>query len=469
MILIPRLKFSTASGGALGGRVRLVEHSPLGSCDLTVPTSPGDTPGAIVAAFDAMFQAPGIPGPHPACPSRHNARDATPHGGDSLIFVLATGLTICVDDPGVGFLVAPEEICFTDSDCDDGNPCTQDACLAAARTCDHRPVQNGTPCQDGNACTREDFCRDGVCGVPVICDDQDPCTIDHCDTATGECRFTPLVCNDGNECTADACVARLGGCLFSPLTGQTCDDGEACTSGDTCVQGPAGGPPSCQGSPVLCGDDDPCTLGVCDPNTGLCLVSPLQCDDGNICTRDVCDPGAGGCVFVPATGDPCSDGDRCTLNDRCVQDATGAIRCVGTPLVCDDQDRCTADACSPDTGLCDHPAIALQEVTPVQASRSILLEWSPTPDATHWNTYRGTIPAKMLGSRLPGSVYDHVCYESDDAAGDGATTAIDAGIPAEGTAYYYDFTGEGFCGEGPLGLASSGLIRPMLVPCPTPP
>ncbi|MGH6690005.1 MAG: hypothetical protein ACREF4_04910, partial [Gammaproteobacteria bacterium] len=113
--------------------------------------------------------------------------------------------------------------------------------------------------------------------------------------------------------------------------------------------------------------------------------------------------------------------------------------------------------------------VAMLEIDPVKFQNALLLEWSPTPDATHWNTYRGTIPATLLGSRPPGSEYDHLCYESDDAHGDGATRAVDASAPPRGTAFYYDVTGEGSCGEGPLGRRSSGTVRPNASPCPTPP
>jgi hypothetical protein len=82
---------------------------------------------------------------------------------------------------------------------------------------------------------------------------------------------------------------------------------------------------------------------------------------------------------------------------------------------------------------------------------------------------RGTIPNNLLGSRLPGSVYDQVCFESADAFTDGATLTTDAAIPALGTAFYYFITGEGACGESDLHHASSGAVVPNTSPCPTPP
>jgi len=59
----------------------------------------------------------------------------------------------------------------------------------------------------------------------------------------------------------------------------------------------------------------------------------------------------------------------------------------------------------------------------------------PTPDATHWSTYRGTIPGSLLGSRPAGSNYDQICFESADAFNDGTTASSDAASPPSGTAY----------------------------------
>ena len=59
-------------------------------------------------------------------------------------------------DFGVG--TAP---CASAADCDDGNPCTDDTCVAGS--CQH--VDNSAPCDDGDACTVGDQCTLGVCGA----------------------------------------------------------------------------------------------------------------------------------------------------------------------------------------------------------------------------------------------------------------------------------------------------------------
>ncbi len=202
-----------------------------------------------------------------------------------------------------------------------------------------------------------------------------------------------------------------------------------------------------------------------DPDCRADLCAGKVCDDSNVCTDDRCDPATGNCVFTNNTA-PCDDGLLCTVNDACV----GGVCVSGNPVHCDDGNVCTTDSCDSGTGQCVFLPIPLPlEVGRLDFTDIRTLIWDPSPNATHWNSYRGTIPSRGLGSRLPGSVYDHTCYESGDAASDGATLSIDPSTPPLGTAFYYDATGENACAEGPLGSSSSGAVRPNTAPCPTPP
>lgn len=250
----------------------------------------------------------------------------------------------------------------------------------------------------------------------------------------GKCTLCPRppACDDGNECTTDGCHAATGECTHTNRAG-SCEEGNACTTGDTCVDG------TCVGGP------------------------PAVCDDSNPCSDDSCEA-PGGCVHVPNI-EPCDDGNPCTTSDMCqFGNCAGGI-----PVDCEDGLDCTLDTCDTGSGLCTRYTYPVQEVPEVTFATNLTLEWMATADATHWNTYRGTIPARGLGSRLPASVYDHLCWESDDSHGDGATLATDASAPPMGTAYYYDITAESACTEGPLGADSSGTFRPKPFPCPTPP
>ena len=72
------------------------------------------------------------------------------------------------------------------------------------------------------------------CGTAADCNDGAPCTDDACDSVVGCLHsFNTSACDDGNECTADACV--LGMCSGTPLTdGTSCALG-ACQAG-TCTE-----------------------------------------------------------------------------------------------------------------------------------------------------------------------------------------------------------------------------------------
>ncbi|MBM4394083.1 MAG: hypothetical protein FJ087_00155 [Deltaproteobacteria bacterium] len=274
--------------------------------------------------------------------------------------------------------------------CDDGNACTDDSCSPAAG-CVSTP--NSLPCDDRNECTSNDRCEGGGClgGEPVRCEDGNVCTEDRCDPVWG-CTFKPadrpcedgnpctagdrclggtcvpggiIACNDANPCTTDSCQSGKG-CVFHLTAGQ-CDDGDACTEGDRCLDG------QCRGTdPKDCSDDNPCTVERCLPGSGCvwepvdhpcddkdpCTLGdgcsgggcrsgpPLVCDDANPCTADACTGGQ--CVFQPEPGPvPCEDGNACTTGDFCQ-----AGYCTpGRPVRCGDEiDPCVRGSCSPALG-----------------------------------------------------------------------------------------------------------------------
>jgi len=53
---------------------------------------------------------------------------------------------------------------------------------------------------------------DGAC-IPSDCDDGNPCTLDAC--VANECQNAQILCNDNNPCTDDTCVN--GQCVFTPI------------------------------------------------------------------------------------------------------------------------------------------------------------------------------------------------------------------------------------------------------------
>ena len=192
--------------------------------------------------------------------------------------------------------------CQSAAECDDANPCTENACVANA--CVSTPVPGCGPCQtasecdDGNPCT-EDICEAEFCvhapipgcGAPICgnniiengeaCDDGNMINGDGCSNACqteggGGCQ-TAMDCNDGNPCTMDAC--NNGNCQYSiSPNGTPCDDGNYCNGAEVCIAG------ACTaGTPINCDDGDPCTIDSCDSMMGGCTHT-LITNCGQACT-----------------------------------------------------------------------------------------------------------------------------------------------------------------------------------------
>ncbi|HEY8375728.1 MAG TPA: hypothetical protein VIK91_04525, partial [Nannocystis sp.] len=124
-------------------------------------------------------------------------------------------------------------------DCDDDNPCTDDACDALLG-CTH--VDNADPCDDGDACTENDVCAGGTCsgGAPVDCSDGNLCTEDSCDPNTG-CQNQPIggCCLDDLGCGVDeVCDLDTNTCV--PVGGTTGTTGDTDTAGTTDDTGTTG-------------------------------------------------------------------------------------------------------------------------------------------------------------------------------------------------------------------------------------
>ncbi|HET6337662.1 MAG TPA: hypothetical protein VFG30_30760 [Polyangiales bacterium] len=148
--------------------------------------------------------------------------------------------------------------------CNDDNPCTVDQCNPSG-ACTFEPALN-TACDDGDACTSGDACTaSGSCsaGTPVDPDDGNPCTVDACDPSTGMSHVADVgaSCDDANlcsendvctaagmcegaprpdvadddPCTADACDPATGNVTHTIVpAGASCSDGDVCNGDDTC-------------------------------------------------------------------------------------------------------------------------------------------------------------------------------------------------------------------------------------------
>ena len=196
----------------------------------------------------------------------------------------------------------PVKRCMNNADCDDGDPCTEDACEEGY--CLHYAIAGccvaDAQCDDGKACTT-DACVDNVCqhgDVPdccetaADCDDSDACTEDACvghvcqNAALEGCCSSAADCEDGNACTNDSCVDYV--CKHQPLTpcvpcavDSDCDDNVVCSS-DACVQ------------------------GVCQHQTKPnCCTGDSDCADDDMCTEDACVEHA--CQHYPVNGNGCGE------------------------------------------------------------------------------------------------------------------------------------------------------------------
>ena len=221
-------------------------------------------------------------------------------------------------------------------DCNDGNGCTADSCDLVTAAC--KNTATTAICDDGNACTSGDKCGSGSCGGSALsCDDKDPCTNDACDAKTGcSNSANTLPCDDGSACTElDVCA---GGSCAGPQV-KNCNDNNPCTT-DSC--NPASGCVNTANT-VSCDDGNACTSGdKCASK--VCAGTSVTCDDGKLCTSDSCGSTTG-CVFAN-NNLPCTDGDACTTGDAC----SGGVCNGPSLTVCNDGSACTNDSCNKTTG-----------------------------------------------------------------------------------------------------------------------
>jgi len=110
--------------------------------------------------------------------------------------------------------------CWMDDAADPGNECQ--LCDPARSTVDWSPRPVGTDCDDGMWCTPDDACDDaGVCtGGGVRCDDGNPCTMDACDEGTMSCGVADG-CPAPQWCTDMGCRDALRVFVTSSTTDGT--------------------------------------------------------------------------------------------------------------------------------------------------------------------------------------------------------------------------------------------------------
>lgn len=281
--------------------------------------------------------------------------------------------------------------------CDDGNSCTRDYCSSSIQSCTSTQLpQVGAPCGktlgacvagayacDGSGPTPSYTCTSSIDPVEEVCGD----AIDNdCDGEVDE-YCTPAPCLTDANCLVDlplsTCeTATCNGthCVVTRLPiNSSCNDGLSCTHNDQCTS--LG---TCEGTPVVCNDDNECTYDTCVEPYGSCLFDPTDfrdnpctptdgfvpygtCDMFGVCVanfniecedlyRDNCytytyNASTGLCDLGTRVG-ACSDSNACTLNDMCLDGL-----CIGHERDCDDGLWCTTDSCNGGTGECVHSLI----------------------------------------------------------------------------------------------------------------
>jgi hypothetical protein len=233
--------------------------------------------------------------------------------------------------------------------CDDGNSCTTDECVAAG-VCTHEL----TPglCMADESCHPMKGCVKGnACSMPSDCVDDDGCTTnERCDAELARCHFEPLDrdddgaapascgggdCNDNNPrvgpgqdelCNGqdDDCDGTVDEQAECPGEGQVCMEGMCrCPEGLTQCGGGRGVCANLQTDRRFCGEcNNNCgPAGVCNQGECTCPAPGTQCGDSCVDTNYSFQH-CGGC------------GMACDLNplEACVNGDCGA--CGGNGQAC---------------------------------------------------------------------------------------------------------------------------------------
>ncbi len=149
-----------------------------------------------------------------------------------------------------------------------------------------------------------------------LCDDNNPCTQDLCNTFRGCNNTTIIDCNEKNTCTND-----------------DCDDGIYCNGYEVCKEG------ECyEGTPPACDDGIDCTDDYCDPELDVCLNVPNSdyCDNELLCDgEEICDPNSG----CQPGEDPCpgmacdEDSLNCVAMKRFTDNGDGTVTDNQTEMI----------------------------------------------------------------------------------------------------------------------------------------
>jgi hypothetical protein len=202
-------------------------------------------------------------------------------------------------------------------------------------------------CGDG-ACTGPFICVDGGCeaSAPVVCDDADDsaCSKSMCEPTMGTCAVmtSDVFCDDGDPCTLDVCQAETGACESPAI--------EGCGETHPCMPGPAPLSSDSEMNACACAEDANCCSG---PWSDACVaVAQVSC--GLECNCQMLEPEALSCTSN-AECMFCDDANLCNGTWLCQ-----GGQCVATaPVSCDTSADagCLSTVCAPSTGACEQTLV----------------------------------------------------------------------------------------------------------------
>ena len=238
-----------------------------------------------------------------------------------------------------------------------GDSCVEGYCNESTGVCDTKKIENIEDCENCGLnktldCTgRTDECyayrceageEDGSeyptkCVVSKnLCKSDDPCVTKTC--VAGKCVIgtpcsTPSTTCESNKCVLDLSKSQGYDCKYST----TVDEDDACWTYK--CDNATGTPVRETKCPVSkCGVFKSCTIveGKAD-----CVYTPTHNCTSNKCVEASCNEETGKCDYVDLSVD-CKGDDPCMIY-MCNNESG----CYSEPVVCDDDDPCTDDACVP--------------------------------------------------------------------------------------------------------------------------
>ncbi|MFH1510528.1 MAG: putative metal-binding motif-containing protein [Candidatus Woesearchaeota archaeon] len=293
------------------------------------------------------------------------------------------------------------------------------------------PKPDTTSCEDDDLCTLDDSCSAGVCvsGTQKECSDSIGCTVDSCESLTGECLHNPdsAACDDGLFCNGNEYCDTLSGCLagaavecsyldlpqisqcgndpdsnpltfdYAPAVPSVCDE-----ESDECTRGIYSYTHECE---VGCGADCDATHGCADSTCSVtyedyCDERKLMEYDGdsmlgstvvedsqqNSCLDCLCTANQASCPAPVLTAN-CVAGvcdAECKTSEECPSYCDGSLRYYDSS--CSDGCECMYDFedCDQHDGYYDTGALQLVstgECTQKEQKEQELRDYSCAPDA----------------------------------------------------------------------------------------